>query len=82
MTAPPLSLADEFPCRVRFTQGRVRHHTRQPDEQRWWELLEAACGKTGCAATGYSAADARREVPDCRGCVAAVDAQNESEQAA
>lgn len=69
----------DFPCRVRFKQGRTRHYTQQPADQRWWGLLEAACGKTGYAATGYSAADARRDVPDCRACVAAVNAQNDTE---
>lgn len=80
MTAPALSLADEFPIQnVRFVNGRTHHRTRRPDDERWWDLLEAACGKNGRLASGYSAADARRDVPDCQACVEAIGAQNDTQ---
>lgn len=69
MTAPAPSVADEFPIRgVRFVNGRTRHRTRRPDDNRWWDLLEAACGKTGYQARGYPG----RPATDCRGCAAAI----------
>lgn len=53
MTAPAPALADEFPARVRFVNGRTRHRVRRPEDQRWWDLLHAACGKSGFQTTGY-----------------------------
>lgn len=70
MTAPAPALADEFPIPgVRFVGGRTEHHVRRPEDQRWWDLLEAACGKTGFQATGYG----RGPVRECRGCAGAVE---------
>ncbi|MEV0220880.1 hypothetical protein [Streptomyces sp. NPDC050704] len=73
MTAPPAPpIADEYPVRdVRFVNGRTRHRTKRPDGEQWWELLEAACGKTGYLCTGYTAGAVR----DCRGCVRATGGQ-------
>lgn len=31
MTAPAPSLADEYPARVRFVNGRTRHRVRRPE---------------------------------------------------
>ena len=73
MTAP--TAADEYPIRgVRFVNGRTRHRVRRPDGQRWWDLLHAACGKSGFQATGYG----RGPVAECRGCARAVGAQEQS----
>ena len=69
MTAPAPSIADEYPARVRFVNGRTRHRVRRPEEQRWWELLHAACGKSGLLASGYVVG----AVGECRGCVRAVE---------
>jgi hypothetical protein len=60
----------------RFVNGRTRHRVRRPGDQRWWDLLEAACGKSGCKTDAYVFGTVR----DCRGCEAAV--RVESEQAA
>lgn len=69
--------AAEFPVRgVRFVNGRTRHQVRRPDDNRWWDLLEAACGKTGYKTDAYTFG----EIRDCRGCEAVVN--TESEQAA
>lgn len=69
MTAPAPTLADEFPIPgVRFVGGRTEHHVRRPEEQRWWDLLHAACGKSGFKATGYVVG----AVGECRGCARAV----------
>ena len=68
------SAADEYPCRgVRFVNGRTRHRVRRPDDNRWWDLLYAACGKTGYKTDAYLLHD----VPDCRDCEAAVAADNQ-----
>ncbi|MDH2390063.1 hypothetical protein QCN29_14935 [Streptomyces sp. HNM0663] len=52
---------------IRFVNGRTHHRTRRPDDQRWWDLLEAACGgKRGYLPRGFTlggishAADARQ----------------------
>jgi hypothetical protein len=69
VTAPAPTLADEFPIpNVRFAGGRTRHHVRRPEDQRWWDLLHAACGKSGFKATGYVVGAVR----ECRGCALAV----------
>jgi hypothetical protein len=48
VTAPAPTVADEFPIRnVRFVGGRTWHRVRPPRDQRWWDLLEAACGRPG-----------------------------------
>jgi hypothetical protein len=72
MTAPTPTLADQYPIGgVRFVNGRTRHRVRRPEEQRWWELLYAACGKSGFQATGYVVGAVR----ECRGCARAVGAE-------
>jgi len=70
VTAPPApSVADEFPIReVRFVNGRTHHRTRRPADERWWQLLEAACGKTGFLCRGYSLG----AITECRGCARAT----------
>ena len=68
MTAPAPTLADEYPARVRFVNGRTRHRVRRPDEQRWWDLLHAACGQSGYKTDAYVFGTVR----DCRGCARAV----------
>lgn len=77
MTAPPApSVADLYPIRgVRFVNGRTHHRTKRPDGEQWWELLEAACGKTGYLCSGYSSGTVR----DCRGCQKVVEAQTVKE---
>lgn len=77
MTTPTESMAARFPSRVRFVNGRTRHRVQPPAEQRWWDLLHAACGKSGYKTDAYVFG----QVPDCRGCVAAV-AGDEQENAA
>lgn len=77
MTAPTPTVAEQFPVRgVRFVNGRTRHRVRRPDDNRWWDLLEAACGRVGYKTDAYVFG----EVRDCRGCEKAV--QEETEQAA
>ncbi|MCX4993431.1 hypothetical protein [Streptomyces sp. NBC_00568] len=74
MTAPPtLSIGEQFPVRdIRFVNGRTHHRARRPVDQRWYEdPLEAACGKTGWLATGYSLGTIR----ECPGCARAVEAE-------
>lgn len=74
MTAPAPLLGDEFPMRgVRFVNGRTGHRTRRPDDERWWELLEAACGKSGYLADGYILGAVR----ECRECAKAVGSDKE-----
>lgn len=69
MTAPAVPLAEQYPIRnVRFVNGRTSHRTRRPDDERWWDLLHAACGKSGYLCRGYP----NRPVRDCRGCERAV----------
>jgi hypothetical protein len=72
VTAPPApTLAELYPIRdVRFVNGRTHHRTKRPDDERWWELLEAACGKTGYLCRGYPGGAIR----ECRGCARAVGA--------
>lgn len=74
MTAPPApSVADEFPIRgVRFVNGRTGHRTKRPDGERWWDLLEAACGKTGYLCRGYTLGPIR----ECPGCTRAIEADD------
>lgn len=70
MTAPAPSLVDEFPIpNVRFVGGRTLHRIRRPEDQRWWGLLHAACGKSGLLASGYVVGAVR----ECRGCARAVE---------
>lgn len=74
MTAPAVSAADEYPCRgVRFINGRTEHRVKRPDDNRWWDLLYAACGKTGYKTDAYTFGTIR----DCRGCEAAVADDNQ-----
>lgn len=75
MTAPAPTLAEQYPIRnVRFVSGRTHHRTRRPADERWWDLLEAACGKTGHLARGYSLGPVR----ECRGCAQAIAADQTS----
>jgi hypothetical protein len=71
MTAPPApTIAEQYPIlNVRFVNGRTHHRTRRPDDERWWDLLEAACGKTGWLARGYTTGTVR----ECTGCARAVN---------
>ncbi|WP_405673237.1 hypothetical protein [Streptomyces sp. NBC_01530] len=69
MTAP--TVAEQYPCRgVRFVNGRTQHRVRRPDDERWWDQLEAACGKTGYLERGFPLGI----VTPCRRCVKAVEA--------
>lgn len=69
-TAPARTVADEYPCRnVRFVNGRTKHRVRRPDGDRWWDLLHAACGKSGYKTDAYVVGAVR----DCRGCAQAVE---------
>lgn len=70
MTAPAPTVAEEFPVRdVRFVNGRTRHRTRRPADQRWYEdPLEAACGKIGYLARGYP----NGAIRECPGCARAI----------
>lgn len=71
MTAPAPAIADEFPIGgVRFVNGRTEHHVRRPVDQRWWQVLYAACGKSGLLAGGYVVGAVR----ECQGCARAVGA--------
>lgn len=72
MTAPAPLLADQFPVQgVRFANGRTGHRTRRPEDERWWDLLEAACGKSGYLANGYVVGGVR----DCPRCAEVVAPQ-------
>jgi hypothetical protein len=75
LTAPPApTLAEQYPAKgVRFVNGRTHHRTRRPDDERWWDLLEAACGKTGRLARGYPGG----AIKACRGCARAVGADEQ-----
>ncbi|MFE2486035.1 hypothetical protein ACFXGR_22595 [Streptomyces mirabilis] len=72
MTAPPApTLAELYPIeKVRFVGGRTYHRTKPPDDERWWDQLEAACGKTGFLCRGYPGGAVR----ECRGCARALAA--------
>lgn len=72
MTAPPApTVAELYPIEnVRFVNGRTHHRTRRPVDERWWDLLEAACGKTGYLCRGYPLGAIR----ECRGCTRAIEA--------
>jgi hypothetical protein len=74
MTAPPApTLAELYPIRdVRFVNGRTHHRTKRPDDERWWDPLEAACGKTGFLCRGYPGGRIR----PCRGCARAIEADD------
>jgi hypothetical protein len=58
--------------RVRFVKGRTYHRTKRPADERWWDLLEAACGKTGYLERGWC----RGPITPCRGCNKAIDGTN------
>ena len=59
-----------YPIRnVRFRGGRTEHRTKRPAD--WDDRLEAACGKTGYRATGFSAGGASQ----CPGCREAITGQ-------
>lgn len=69
--------AEEFPIRkVRFVNGRTWHRTRRPDDNRWWDLLEAACGKTGYKTDAYTFG----AITPCRGCERATAADQPNDQ--
>lgn len=75
MTAPAPPIADQYPIeRVRFVNGRTYHRTRRPEDERWWDLLEAACGKTGHLARGYTTG----AITACRGCQTVVGDEKEN----
>jgi len=79
VTVPTPSPSEQYPIRgVRFVNGRTNHRTRRPVDNRWWDLLEAACGKTGHKTDAYVFG----EVRDCRGCAAAVADETPRENAA
>ncbi|MDH6448196.1 hypothetical protein M2155_000604 [Streptomyces sp. SAI-119] len=72
--APAPTVAEQFPCRgVRFVNGRTEHRTKRPRDNRWWDLLEAACGKTGYKTDAYTFGTIR----DCRGCAQAIAVDNQ-----
>jgi len=70
MTAPAApSMAELYPIKqVRFVKGRTWHRTKRPADERWWDLLEAACGKTGYLERGFPLG----AITPCRGCAKAV----------
>lgn len=71
MTIPAPTVAELYPIRnVRFVGGRTHHHTKRPEDERWWDLLEAACGKTGSLARGYLGGVVR----ECGGCARVMEA--------
>jgi len=72
VTARAPTIAKQYPAAVRFRNGRTLHRVRVPDEHRWWDLLQAACGKTGYKTDAWIFNDVR----DCRGCEAAVADDN------
>lgn len=80
MTTPPApSPADEFPVKgVRFVNGRTEHRVRRPVDNRWWDLLQAACGKTGYKTDAYTFG----AISPCRGCERAVGADQPGSSAA
>jgi len=75
MTAPPApSMAELYPIkRVRFVKGRTWHRTKRPADERWWDLLEAACGKTGYLERGFPLGT----ITPCRGCAKALGAEEQ-----
>jgi hypothetical protein len=77
VTAPAPTVVEQYPIRgVRFVNGRTEHRVRPPHDNRWWDLLEAACGKTGYKTDAYTFGTIR----DCRGCAQAI--ASDSQQAA
>lgn len=60
--------------KVRFVNGRSYHRTKRPQDERWWDELEAACGKRGYLARGWSIGSATGRIGPCRGCQKALDA--------
>lgn len=77
MTAPAPTVAEEFPIRgVRFVNGRTTHRVRRPADNRWWDELEAACGKTGRKTDAYTFGT----ITPCRGCERAVGADQPGDQ--
>jgi hypothetical protein len=75
VTAPPApTLAELYPIEnVRFVNGRTYHRTKRPDDERWWDLLEAACGKSGFLCRGYPGGAIR----ECPGCARAIGADGQ-----
>lgn len=75
-----LSIAEQFPTRgIRFDKGRTEHYTRRPVGDRWFEdPLEAACGKIGYQARGYT----NKPVRPCAACAKAVGEETEGALAA
>jgi hypothetical protein len=68
-------MAELYPIkRVRFVNGRTYHRTRRPADNRWWDLLEAACGKTGYKTDAYTFG----AITACRGCQRAINADQPS----
>ncbi|MFJ8158503.1 hypothetical protein [Streptomyces sp. NPDC094468] len=62
-------MAEQYPIHgVRFVKGRTEHRTKRPEDERWWDLLEAACGKTGFMARGFGLGP----VTPCQGCHRAI----------
>ncbi|MFJ9101308.1 hypothetical protein ACIRJM_22905 [Streptomyces sp. NPDC102405] len=69
MTAPAPTVAEQYPIPgVRFVNGRTTHRVRPPQDYRWWDLLEAAYGKSGYKTDAYTFGEIRA----CRGCETAV----------
>jgi hypothetical protein len=62
-TADVPSRMDEYPIhRARFVRGRSFHRIKRPAT--WYDLMEAACGKTGYLCTGSP----MRPPGHCTGC--------------
>ena len=62
-------MAEQYPIKkVRFVNGRTYHRTKRPEGERWWDLLEAACGKVGYLERGFPLGTLR----PCRGCQKAI----------
>jgi hypothetical protein len=67
--APAPTMDEQYPIhRVRFVNGRTHHRTKRPQDERWWDLLYAACGKTGYQARGFCLG----AVTPCKGCQKAI----------
>ncbi|WP_020135063.1 hypothetical protein [Streptomyces sp. 351MFTsu5.1] len=74
MTAPTPTAAEQYPIRgVRFVNGRTTHRVQRPVDNRWWDLLQAACGNSGYKTDAYTLGQIRAgKIPACRGCETAV----------
>jgi len=69
VTAPAPTVAEQYPISgVRFVNGRTTHRVEKPHDNRWWDLLHAACGKSGYKTDAYTF----EQIRTCRGCEAAV----------